>query len=276
LVAGESPTLEDSVRFPEFLDQYPKEIRDQLRAAVVSFLDPKDVDARSYVLRCLHSCFFVEAGNLSEGTVKALANVEKDPPSFKIFVDTHFLFSVLAFHDNPSNEAADALMKIIAQLPQKVSCRLYAYPLTIDETKHVVEFHRDHFRYVDLRLNMVTAALDTSLSGITHKYLSTCSSAGRVLKAEEYYGPYLSDLIPILRSKGIELYNEPVGKYSTDQGVIDDILGQLEFQKRRRAKRPQSYEDFLHDVVLWHFVREKRPAVIESPNHLLYSAASSA
>ena len=65
LVSGKSSALEDSIRFPEFLEQYPKETREQLRAAIISFLDPKDVNARSYVLRSLHTYFFIEAGNLT-------------------------------------------------------------------------------------------------------------------------------------------------------------------------------------------------------------------
>jgi hypothetical protein len=187
------------------------------------------------------------------------------PPSFSVFVDTNFLFSILAFHDNPSNEAADSLMKVISELPRKVSCKLYVFPLTLDETKHVVDFHRESFKHIVLTPNMAAAALNAGFSGISRKYIDACTQAGRVISAEEYFGPYLTDLIPILRSKGIEFYNQPVDKYSVDQGVIDDIMGQLNFQKTRSVKRPKTYEEFRHDVVLWHFVRDKRPPVVESP-----------
>jgi hypothetical protein len=93
LVSGKSPALTESVRFPAFLEQYPKQIREQLRAAVISFLDPKDVDARSYVLRCLHSYFFVEAGNLSQETVESLTNTENVPP--QLFCVRRHEFSLL-------------------------------------------------------------------------------------------------------------------------------------------------------------------------------------
>ena len=265
LVSGKSPTLAESIRFPEFLERYPKETREQLRAAVVSFMDPKDVDARSYLLRCLHSYFFVEAGNLSQETIESLMSAEKGPLNFTVFVDTNFLFSILAFHDNPSNDAAESLMKLIAELPQKVSCKLYVFPLTLDEIKHVVEFHRDNFKYVQMTPNIAAAALNAGFTGIAQKYMIASSQAGRVLSAEEYFGPYLTSLIPILRSRGIEFHNQPVDKYSTDQSVIDDIMGQLEFQKTRLDKRRKTYEEIRHDVVLWHFVRDKRPPRVESP-----------
>lgn len=270
LVSGKSLALGDSVRLPEFLEQYPKDAREQLRAAIVAFLDPKDDDARSFVLRCLHSYFFVEAGNLSQEAVQSFISADKNPPSFSVFVDTNFLFSVLAFHDNPSNEAAESLMKVIAELPQKVTCKLYVFPLTVDETKHAIEFHRDSFKYIELTPNVASAAADTALSGISQKFVTACAQARRAISAEEYFGPYLTGLIPIIRSKGIEEYNQPVAKYSMDQGVIDDIRIQLDFQKRPTVKRPKTYEELRHDVVLWHFVSEKRPPLMESPLQAKY------
>lgn len=53
--------------------------------------------------------------------------------------------------------------------------------------------------------------------------------------------------------------------YSMRQDIIDDIMVQLEYERKRFGERARSYDQLRHDVVLWHFVSERRPARVESP-----------
>jgi hypothetical protein len=60
-----------------------------------------------------------------------------------------------------------------------------------------------------------------------------------------------------------------------DQSVIDDVLSQQDFERKARPHRkPKSYEKWLHDVVLWHFARRKRPTVLESPLEAVFWVAT--
>ncbi len=270
LISGASLSLESTLRFPEFLAGYPAEHRQAVRNAIVAFLDPKDAYVRSYLLRHLNAYFFVEAGNLQARTLDSLTRIATQPPSFKVFVDTNFLFSFLALHENPSNEAAASLMELTGQLKGKVSCKFYVSARTLDETKRVIGAHRDFLQGLHLTPNLAAAALDTGLSGVARKFVEFSSHVGQPVKADEYFAPYLTDLIATLRAKNIEFFNESMEGYATKQEVVDDILGRWEFEKQRYKDKAKTYEQLEHDVILWHFVGGKRPVRVESPMEAVY------
>jgi len=265
LVSGSRMELDEKARFQEFLERYPPELRDPLRHAVIDFMDPSDADVRACILRELNAYFFLEAGNLGEETVHALTTVPGRTPSFVLFVDTNVLFSILQLHENPSNEAAQALMAVIQRLGGKVSVKLYVSPITVDETRRVLEFCERDLAELGLSPNLSDVALASGLHGFAQKFAQESRRATGRLAAKDYFRPYLTDLIHILRDKGVELHNQKIDGYRTKQEVIDDLNEQLEFEKRRPGVRPKGYETLLHDMVLWHFAADQRPLEIESP-----------
>jgi len=265
LVSGSALNIEATTRFPKFLGRYPGEQRQGLRTAILSFLDPKDSDVRSYVLRHLNAYFVVEAGNLEAQTIESLAGLTERPPSFKIFVDTNFLFSFLELHENPSNEAAKSLVELTRQLSKKVSCKFYVSPLTMDETKRVIRSSSDLLQGLPVPPNLAEAALEVNLTGVAQKFFEFSKKMARPVQAADYFRPYLSDLIPILRGKGVELFNEPMDSYGTNQEIVDEIVSQLDYERRRFPDKCKTYEQLRHDIILWHVVRIKRPARLESP-----------
>jgi hypothetical protein len=265
LIAGTELVLEATARFPEFLAAYPAEQRPSLRNAVVSFLDPADDSVRSYVLRHLNAYFCLEAGNLRQETIDSLLDSLQHPPTFKIFVDTNFLLSFLELHENPSNEAAKSLVSLTRQLQGKALCKFYVSPETLDEFKRVVAAQQDFLQGLMLPANLANVALEFDLSGIARRFVEFSRNAGQPISADSYFRPYLTDLIPTLRGKNVDFYNEAMGSYSMRQDIIDDILHQLEYEKRRFGNRAKTYEQLRHDVILWHFAGEKRPARVESP-----------
>jgi hypothetical protein len=269
LISGTDSVADKTPALGQFLVEYPEETRLPLRNTVVSFLDPKDAAVRSYILRQLNAYFLVEAGSLQDSTLAAITKASQRPPSFAIFLDTNFLFSILELHENPSNEAAQFLIKLLADLGAKVSCKLYVFPNTLDEIKGVIAFHRDILSGLDLKPNLAEAALDAGLSGVAQKFVETARKTGAPLKSADYFAPYLTDLIPILRKRNIEFFNQKVDEYTLRQDVIDDLMQQLEFE-RRFGKKAKTYEQLEHDMVLWHFVTDKRPAHFESPLEAKY------
>jgi hypothetical protein len=69
----------------------------------------------------------------------------------------------------------------------------------------------------------------------------------------------------MMRTKGVELYNEDVEKYKKRQDVIDDILVQMDSEKRKYKNRAKNYEKLEHDMILWHVARDRRAVRIDSP-----------
>jgi hypothetical protein len=97
------------------------------------------------------------------------------------------------------------------------------------------------------------------------RFLSERLRRNGKLSVEDWFDPYLKDFVPMARSKGVELFNEKLDGYSIRQDVIDDILLVMKYEEKLPEVRRKSYLKVAHDMVLWHFVNDKRPAYIESP-----------
>lgn len=264
VASGTHQHLDKAQSFSHFLDSYKEEARAGIRRAVIAFLDPKDLVVRSYVLRQLNAFFFLEASNLADSTIQSLTKSSAQQVTFNLFIDTNFLFSILGLHDNPSNEAAQSLMGMVSQLSGRLSVRLYLLPVTMDETKRVLRSQQEMLGDMALTPNLATAASEFPLSGIAHRFIQQAAKAPRSVTVGDYFGPYLANLVQVIRGRGLDLYNENVDRLKTEQHVIDDIMHQLEWEKQRFGTQAKSYEALEHDMVLWHFVKDKRPAQVDS------------
>ena len=82
----------------------------------------------------------------------------------------------------------------------------------------------------------------------------------------DYFEPYLKNLLTILRGNGIDFFSQDLTAYKTKQEVIDDLLeDQQQFETQKYKERAKNYERLEHDLILWHFVKDKRPLRPESP-----------
>lgn len=253
-------------RVETYLGQYGDAEREPLRSAIYTFLDPSHEAARSYVLALLNAYLVVEAVSLSASDLATVMKQLASTPAFNVFVDTNFLLSILGLHDNPSNEAAQGLIRLAKALSGHIKVRFYVLPLTIEETQRVLSAHRDQLKGLRLSPGMAQAALNRASSGITMRFLEHVGGGGSPNSAEEYFEPYINNLVTILRSHGAELFNQNLDSYRTRQDVIDDIALRMEQEKKSyEPARRRSYEQLLHDTVLWHVAADKRPARAESP-----------
>lgn len=254
------------IRLDAYLNAYPEEVRRPLQSAVHSFLDPSNAAVRSYVLCLLNAYLVLEAVSLSSDDLSAVAAQLSSTPTFNVFVDTNFLLSILGLHDNPSNDAAQGLIRLSKAVAGHVKVRFYVLPLTLEETQRVLIANRDALRGLRLSAIMAQAALNRASSSIAIRFFDHVSKGGSPNSAEAYFEPYINNLLTILRSNGAELFNENTDSYRTRQDVIDDIALQMEYDKKNRdADRRKSYESLLHDTVLWHLAEDKRPERFDSP-----------
>jgi hypothetical protein len=270
LISGSTRHIERVASFQSFVQRYPVALQARVHDAIVLFMNPQDAAVRSYILRHLNAYFAIEASNLGPHTVETLRQSALQNISFNVFVDTNFLFSILGLHENPSNEAAESLISLMRQLTGKITAKLFLFPLTIDEFKRVVRSHQQFLSNLRLEPNLAAVGARSGLTGVELKFVQEAKRVGHSINAADYFGPYLEDLLPIIRSNGLELYNTPVDEYTKRQDVVDDILVQREYELRLPAGRRKSYEQLLHDVCLWHFVRDRRSARVESPADAKY------
>jgi hypothetical protein len=272
LITGKGLPLDGNVKFKKYLSQFPIERHIIIRNAIIDFLNPNNTDVRNLILRKLNAFFFLEAANLPAEAVEKISNATKKQPTFKVFIDTNFLFSILGLHENPSNEAAQALIETILKVSNKVKFKFYISPLTIDETRKVILNEEQRLKNLRPTQLISKVAIDYISNGFSKKYFEECLKANKSIKAEDYFSPYLDSMVTVLRSKGVEIYNDNKFEgYTTNQKVIDDIVEQQEWEKKKLPTYLQkSYEKLKHDFVLWHFVNDLRPAYVETADQAEY------
>jgi len=263
LIAGERMRA-DKKLVQRFLGHFDAKLHPALNDLLSRFLDPKKDEVRSYVSRLLHASFCVEASGLPESVIQKLNSSRGKQISFRVFVDTNFLFSILALHENPSNTAASELQELIAALKGNPRVSLFVTPRTIDEAKYSISLTKGQLTGVPMGVNFTNAALRVGFSGMAERFLEERRRRSGKLTADDWFDPYLNNFVSVARGKGVELYNEKLDQYATRQDVVDDILLVMEAEKRRNSRR-KSYEMIEHDMILWHLVDDNRPAYIESP-----------
>ena len=251
-----------------YIDSYSPSVRKTIQDSIDRFLDPSDIDVRSFVLSRLHSHFLTLAASLSEQSLADLAAKRKSNLQLKLFLDTNFLFSVLDLHDNPANAVARDLIRLLGEVKEHVRSKLYVFPLTLDEVTRTLSGFRGELSNVEVDPRLGRIAMNTRVgrgSGIRARFLRAVASSTHRLTAQDYFSPYIANLVAVLRGYGLEPYNAKVEALTKSQPVIDDILAQKQFESSRPHDRQKSYEALRHDVTLWHFASSKRSDRVDSP-----------
>lgn len=266
LISGKAVDLRSNKRLNDFIDKCPPDLRPVMHDTIVEFMDPNDAKIRSYICRHMNAAFFVEAGNLNDATVRHITNSLSKKTELDVFLDTNFLFSMLDLHDNPANEAAKSLLSLIPELKGKINVKLYASPMTLEEARTVLIYHEIKLKEFNSNLKLVEVAIKrTELSGFTKKFLAASIKSGGKLTAKEYFDPFIDNLLTVIRSKNIEIYNKRYDDYRKSQTIIDEILAQRDFELKRKNGKSKDYAALEHDITLMHFVRDLRQPVIENP-----------
>ncbi len=264
LIAGHELAGNDNLS-SNFLAKFDSKHHLALKQLVTAFLNPKIEHVRSYVSRMLHARFCVEAGGLPASTIQKLNSATGRKIKFRVFVDTNFLFSLLQLHENPSNEAARELLELVKQLKSNLGVQLYVLPRTVEEAKTSIASAMHRLSRLPPTNKFSAAAQKIGISGMAEKFISERTQRGGKLTVEDWFDPYLKDFVSIARSKGIELFNENLNALATRGDVTDDILQVIDYEMKRDESRRKSYEKVAHDMIMWHFINDLRPAYVESP-----------
>ena len=257
---GDAVALADN-----FVKEFNADIRESVRRVVGEFLDPANPQVRTYVAEHMNASFLVKASGLTAGTIAEISQLGKKPPSFHLFLDTNFLFSLLDLHENPSNEAAQLLGSTVQQARRHLNVRMHVISPTMDEFKRTLWASKEGLRGMSPSTPLASAALDVGISGIELRYLMANAEATRPISVDEYFDPFQNNLTPILRARGVEVYNKKTVGYRSRQDVIDGLNELISREGSTENERQRIYNAALHDSMLWHFVEDRRPNVFESP-----------
>ncbi|MBA2311492.1 MAG: hypothetical protein H0V97_01685 [Actinobacteria bacterium] len=265
-INGQGFNFDASNHLDRFLAEYSSDVRTSAQAAIARFLDPKNEVARAYVLRQLSAFFLTSAANLDDEKLKELSVAVEKNAEFHVFTDTNFLFSLFTLHNNPSNEAARRLSELTEELEGLIDFRLFALPISLAETKNAVAGTVDSLRGLVLNQNYLDALVtERNLSSLALTFVDQAGRPGGIRDAEEYFRPYQDSLVDVLREQHVDLFNQNTDEYNTRDDVVEDINTQLEWEQKKFRERAKTYEKLKHDLVLWHFVKDKRVAFVESP-----------
>ncbi len=236
---------------------------DKVRRLFTEFMNSTDDHIKGFVLRRLNAQYILDAAALPGDALDRLANLNTKPSRIDIFLDTNVLLYCLDLRHS-SGERAVELLKLADQLRHRINLQFYVLPITVEETKRVIRGVISSLEGFRGQRNFAKAALLVTQQGIASRYFEEVNRSSIMLTAQEFFGPYESDLLTILRDKSIELYNTDLESLRTDQNVIDDIHHLIEKQENYKYRRVKSYEANLHDMVLWHFTSQLR-GTNESP-----------
>ena len=270
LITGGGPDVHS---IGDYADSYPPDVRAGIQKSISRFLDPTDTDVRSFVLSRLHSHLLTLAASLSENVLADLATKTKSNIQLKLFLDTNFVFSVLDLHDNPANAAVQNLIRLLGEVKNHVRSKLYVFPLTVDEVTRTLSKFQQELSGVEVAPRLGRIAMNTTAgqgSGIRARFLRAAASAKYHLSIKSFFSPYITNLLTVLRDKGLELYNEKVDALTKSQAVVDDILAEKGREAQRPVNRRKNYEAIRHDVALWHFVSQKRGTRVNSPLDVVF------
>ena len=269
---GENGTGDEHVGIltDRFVGLFDGSHQTSLRSAIGAFLDPNDLDVRRYVSEHLDASFLVKASGLTNDAILSISKFGQKRPSFGLFLDTNFLFSLLDLHENPSNESTQMLGQTIRQVGDHLSIRLNVIFPTMDEIKRTLRASQANLAGMRMSATLADAALAVRISGIAMRFARANAESERPISAKDYFQPYLRDLTPILRSKGIEVFNAKTTDYNQRQDVVNDVLEMVDIEGLPESEQQRRYNAALHDSILWHFVHDRRPQVFESPMDALF------
>ena len=158
-----------------------------------------------------------------------------------MFLDTNVLFSLLDLHENPSNESTQMLGQTIRQVGNHLSIRLNVIFPTMDEIKRTLRASQANLAGMRMSAALADVALEIGISGIAMRFARANAESERPISANDYFQPYLRDLTPILRSKGIEVFNAGTDEYNQRQDVVNDVVEMVDIEGLPESEQQRRY-----------------------------------
>jgi hypothetical protein len=265
LISGSKASIDQTTKFQKFIKEYEECHYSGMRQTILAFFSPDIRISRDFILGKINAYFCMEAGNLSKTALDKLSNLTRKNFRLDLFLDTNFLFSILELHENPSNEAAKSLKELIDNIKNKLNIKLYVIPETVKEAIKVLSYNLESLKGIRFVKNILSVSRNHEFGGFAKKYFDEIQKSRKSISPEEYFEPYLKNLVAALRSHGVELYNKDLDYLKSNQNLIDDLNDITKYEERVFKSKAKNYDQILHDLILWYFVKNGRPTYVETP-----------
>ncbi|RWO07656.1 MAG: hypothetical protein EOS07_17815 [Mesorhizobium sp.] len=268
LITGAKTEVHQTAFISEFLGRFPDDQKAVLEAMILALLDKNNSSCRTYTLRMLNSYFFHSAITLPPDVIeKVFYNKNGRVKRLKLVLDTNFIFSLLQLHSNPSNEAVSLLLQTIARLPREIAIGMYVLPQTIQEFRRALVHYETLAKSFRVTKNVVDVGIKSNISGVLETYFKRVRDGGYCISSKEYFDPYHNDTVSLLNQHKVHVLEGDEEKYASNQATIDDAIEQQAFYKSKfinEPRRQKTYEQIWHDMVLWHYISDRRPSVSDT------------
>lgn len=249
----------------EFVNRHDPDGTAGLAGCIQGFIASGDNAFREYILRQLDAQFIVVAAGLDSETIKALTSGKSKKLQLGMVLDTNFLFSVLGWHDNPSNEAARSLLDLAKTAKTDVDIQLLVLPTTIEELQHAVSNKAEQVENIRWTKNLAEAALEFGVPGLVAQYLASQAKSDFAMSIVEYADFLSHDIETTLQNLGVMSVYEDTSALGMRQDVIDSINDQMAYEVATRSVGDRrDYRQLRHDMIAYHWVGDQRPQQLKT------------
>ena len=186
ILTGKTTDIDQAPFAQLFLSTFSTDVRPYVRRIIEAFLDPSNFEFRAYTLRLLNNSFFLIANRYRREHLETLYGGAKRPV-IRCLLDTNFLYSILELHDNPSNDAANALLTTIERAKKYIDVRLYVFPPTVDELKRSLIAQEESLSQLLVSKTLHAAVSDGAVSGVVLKFFTASGRTGYTLSAKDLF-----------------------------------------------------------------------------------------
>ena len=267
-----SKNIEENKLVSDFLEQFSQQQKGLISKVILDFFDFSNENIKKYILSLLHAHFFVLGFGLDAKSIEAL-NLKKQK-NMTLFVDTNFLLSLIQLHDNPANEATNALRELLKEIEGRVKVKFSILSVTREEFINLIEREKNSIERLKLNLNSIKAIIemgdDANISGILKKYAQVCNLKKTVIPTSDYFDKYIKNSVVTFKSYGVEIHNKDYSNFKMMPDVIDSIMHQKDYWEKKIDKntsyssetkfykKERLYSVLAHDCSLWHIVKSLR------------------
>lgn len=149
----------------------------------------------------------------------------------------------------------------------QIAIKMYVLPNTIQEFRRSLVNYEGIAKSFRVTKNIIDVGVRSDISGVLQTYFKRVRDSGYRISAKDYFDPYHNDTVSLLAQHNVNVLEDAENRYSSDQATIDDALEQQTFYKSKfmnEPKRQKSYEQIWHDMVLWHYISDRRPSVADT------------
>jgi hypothetical protein len=229
------------------------------RPAITSFFTAPTADRTRYLAQLLDGTFTFFALSADSATEEYLS---RSLPSLSIFLDTNFIFGLLALHENPLDAVSRELVDYIGS--QRFPFKLYYHERTLDEIRRTLNYLGERLTRVRWTPSLSRAAVRAgTLSSLELRFHEL--NAKSHIDAEVFLERYERHISELLESLGFKIYREAEG------GPTVEERGRLTAEYAaylKEARKPEkAYPTIDHDMSVWlslQRLRTRGRSVLES------------